>query len=378
MKNNLSKVLYKNVNQLFKQVPFISYIYCALAALIVSAALLSGNISFNLTPMLEYALNILITLICYILLFWVGFPLIYAICLQNAEVSRFSNKNISFKDAFFQYYKVNKNPYRSLRTLLFAILFELIGSLIGSGIAMIISSVNNDGFFDNLVTYVQIMNENDMVVFLNQHQGFVTLYNTYRSLINSVSIFTCASYVIISLRQNEANFYLANILFADNRVNTISTPFNILFSKCVTPTVRKEHFKNDAKLNIVGYIVAVLVYFGIAISFLFIKDLEKQYIPAIALFITLLVYMPFYIRERLFDILFYTAYSDTILERLISPVKVIILQKRENYNVTKDYYPNDNQPESNDDTLSSDSKKGTIDEDGTIDFTKDDDKKDKE
>ncbi len=295
---------------------------------------------------------------------------------QIANSTRFEGKKVSLKEGFRECTNYNRDPFRIFLTILFAILIQILASIIIGLIISALAKVWSKDMYDALIETTRQMN-NDSANASKIFQEFLNKYSStilaYRSATLSCTMFVTIVYMMRSIRRSESVFFACNVLFTENRMNTKSGQFVPLFKKLVLPVVRKEHRQLDLRTNCLGYIVFILIYFGISIGFIFITNLPRMYIPFIALFVSLLAYSPFYVKERMFDYLFYTAYSDVILDRVDNSVHTLIVQTRDAYKTTYNFEDNDENvvdEENNTPTNNSESKKGEINVDGTIDFTK--------
>ncbi len=355
--------------------------YCILllvpAIVLISATSFASSITFVSSNIF---LSLLITFASIlVLLFVIGSvicPFLYTITCQIANSTRFEGKKVSLKEGFRECTNYNRDPFRIFLTILFAILIQILASIIIGLIISALARVWSKDMYDALIETTRQMN-NDSANASNIFQEFLNKYSStilaYRSATLSCTMFVTIAYMMRSIRKSESVFFACNVLFTDNRMNTKSGQFVPIFKKLVLPVVRKEHTQLDLRTNWIGYIVFILIYFGISIGFIFITNLPRMYIPFIALFVSLLAYSPFYVKERMFDYLFYTAYSDVILERVDNSIHTLIAQTRDAYKTTYNFEDNDENvvdEENNTSTSNSESKKGEINVDGTIDFTK--------
>lgn len=355
--------------------------YCILllvpAIVLISATSFASSITFVSSNIF---LSLLITFASIlVLLFVIGSvicPFLYTITCQIANSTRFEGKKVSLKEGFRECTNYNRDPFRIFLTILFAILIQILASIIIGLIISALARVWSKDMYDALIETTRQMN-NDSANASNIFQEFLNKYSStilaYRSATLSCTMFVTIAYMMRSIRKSESVFFACNVLFTENRMNTKSGQFVPIFKKLVLPVVRKEHTQLDLRTNWIGYIVFILIYFGISIGFIFITNLPRMYIPFIALFVSLLAYSPFYVKERMFDYLFYTAYSDVILERVDNSIHTLIAQTRDAYKTTYNFEDNDENvvdEENNTSTSNSESKKGEINVDGTIDFTK--------
>lgn len=355
--------------------------YCILllvpAIVLISATSFASSITFVSSNIF---LSLLITFASIlVLLFVIGSvicPFLYTITCQIANSTRFEGKKVSLKEGFKECTNYNRDPFRIFLTILFAILIQILASIIIGLIISALARVWSKDMYDALIETTRQMN-NDSANASNIFQEFLNKYSStilaYRSATLSCTMFVTIVYMMRSIRKSESVFFACNVLFTENRMNTKSGQFVPIFKKLVLPVVRKEHTQLDLRTNWIGYIVFILIYFGISIGFIFITNLPRMYIPFIALFVSLLAYSPFYVKERMFDYLFYTAYSDVILERVDNSIHTLIAQTRDAYKTTYNFEDNDENvvdEENNTSTSNSESKKGEINVDGTIDFTK--------
>lgn len=380
--NNVLEKIKQPLKEMYKSNIWYCILLLVPAIVLISATSFASSITFVTNNIfLSFFISFLVV---FLLLFIVGSvicPFLYTITCQIANSTRFEGKKIKLKEGFKECLNYNRDPYRIFVTLLISILIQILASII---IGLIISAIArgcSKDMYDALVETVRKMNADTanatqvLQDFLNQYKNVIL---GYRSATLSCTMFVTIVYIMCSIRKSESVFFTCNILFTDNRMNTKSGQFVPFFKKLVLPLVSKEHRQLDIKTNLLGYIVFVVVYFGISIGFIFITDLPRMYIPFIALFVSLLAYSPFYVRERMFDYLFYTAYSDVILERANPAVSTLIMQTREAYMTTYNFQNEDeivvdDNAKTNDSTTNdNESKKGQIDQDGTIDFTKSD------
>lgn len=352
MNNNLIKTFYKNIKELFVKIPYFSYLYICLAFVLIIASYTFNYIPLSLTPAASMAINFLLSVVALFVIMFLVCPILYANSKQLTEVSRFSNKKISLKDAFYEYYHINTNPYRIYTIMLFAIFFSIIGSLIANVIVLFISRGVNDGFNDNYITFLSLTTQSDLEMFLKENPNFLEQFNLYTSIESTITVSICGAYIIYGFKRNEATFFASNIIYCDNLYDIPSTRLAVFTRKNILNSVKGEHAKLDLIFNGIDYLILLIVYYVVSISFLFIKGLPYEYSTLFGIIITLLIYIPFYQKERIFEIIFYLAYADKMFSRVNNPTKVLISQIKKSF-IGKD----DND---------------SSDEDDFIDFTKKD------
>lgn len=379
--NNTLTIIKENIKQIYKQNIFHSLLMLLPALILISLTTFALSISFSLSnAFLSFFVNIIFLIVLMLIISYVICPFIYAVSCQVENSIRYNNKKVTIKEAFSEYYNFNKDAYKIFNVILRTLGIYILAVIVLAIVFVILASTCSKDMFNAIIDFINSGNtdSNSMSEFIKQFYNsygkqFLAYYIIYNSSIYMISI----GYFLVRLRKNESVFYLSNILFTDNRINAKSGDYVFLFNKFVLPSVRKEHKKLDFKVNYLGYIVFVVVFIGITVGLLFVDGIYFPIIPFVALLVSLLAYSPFYIKERMFDVLFYIAYEDVILERISPSIKAIIEQTKLTYQYSYNLDSEEEENETNQTTSSNEAKKGEVNNDGVIDFTSSkDDKKD--
>ncbi len=374
--NNILVTIKENIKQIYKQNIWHSLLLLLPAMVLISLTTFALSISFSLNNVfLSAIVNILFLVVLMLIISYVICPFIYAVSCQIENSIRYNDKKVTIKEAFSEYYNFNKDAFKIFNVLLKTIGVYILAVIVLSIVFVILASVCSKDMFKAIIDFVNSGNRDDNSIsyFVNQFydtygKQFIAYYIIYNSSIYLISI----GYFLSRLRRNESVFYLSNILFTDNMINTKSGDFVLLFNKFVLPSVKKEHSKLDFKVNYLGYIVFSVVFIGITVGLLFVDGIYYPIIPFISLLVSLLCYSPFYIKERIFDNLFYLAYEDVILQRVAISIKVLIEQTKLAYQTSYNLNKDEDVVDQTSQTKNEDAKKGEVNQDGVIDFTNND------
>lgn len=374
--NNILVTIKENIKQIYKQNIWHSLLLLLPAMVLISLTTFALSISFSLNNVfLSAIVNILFLVVLMLIISYVICPFIYAVSCQIENSIRYNNKKVTIKEAFSEYYNFNKDAFKIFNVLLKTIGIYILAVIVLSIVFVILASICSKDMFKAIIDFVNSGNRDDNSIsnFVNQFydtygKQFIAYYIIYNSSIYLISI----GYFLSRLRRNESVFYLSNILFTDNMINTKSGDFVLLFNKFVLPSVKKEHSKLDFKVNYLGYIVFSVVFIGITVGLLFVDGIYYPIIPFISLLASLLCYSPFYIKERIFDNLFYLAYEDVILQRVAVSIKVLIEQTKLAYQTSYNLNKDEDVVDQTSQTKNEDAKKGEVNQDGVIDFTNND------
>ncbi len=374
--NNILVTIKENIKQIYKQNICHSLLLLLPAMVLISLTTFALSISFSLNNVfLSVIVNILFLVVLMLIISYVICPFIYAVSCQIENSIRYNDKKVTIKEAFSEYYNFNKDAFKIFNVLLKTIGVYILAVIVLSIVFVILASICSKDMFKAIIDFVNSGNRDDNSIsnFVNQFydtygKQFIAYYIIYNSSIYLISI----GYFLSRLRRNESVFYLSNILFTDNMINTKSGDFVLLFNKFVLPSVKKEHSKLDFKVNYLGYIVFSVVFIGITVGLLFVDGIYYPIIPFISLLASLLCYSPFYIKERIFDNLFYLAYEDVILQRVAISIKVLIEQTKLAYQTSYNLNKDEDVVDQTSQTRNEDAKKGEVNQDGVIDFTNND------
>ncbi len=374
--NNILVTIKENIKQIYKQNIWHSLLLLLPAMVLISLTTFALSISFSLNNVfLSAIVNILFLVVLMLIISYVICPFIYAVSCQIENSIRYNDKKVTIKEAFSEYYNFNKDAFKIFNVLLKTIGVYILAVIVLSIVFVILASICSKDMFKAIIDFVNSGNRDDNSIsyFVNQFydtygKQFIAYYIIYNSSIYLISI----GYFLSRLRRNESVFYLSNILFTDNMINTKSGDFVLLFNKFVLPSVKKEHSKLDFKVNYLGYIVFSVVFIGITVGLLFVDGIYYPIIPFISLLVSLLCYSPFYIKERIFDNLFYLAYEDVILQRVAVSIKVLIEQTKLAYQTSYNLNKDEDVVDQTSQTKNEDAKKGEVNQDGVIDFTNND------
>ena len=377
--DSLAKKVNQRVIENTKLAGVMPYLYIFLAVI----ASVVAYVCFMLFSTSSFLLSLLFAVLQYGLLFviltFVVGPLIYCVSLQVAEASRYSKKKISLKEGFTLYYRVNRNPYRIMFSFLTGLVIAIVAEAFVTMIVQAIFSSAVPGLAEAMDAATEtLMNTNDYNAYYQILEPYLYEINLISNISGLICNYLFVAYFLYALRKNEMTFYMSNVFFTGNRFNVNSSPYVVAFRKGVYPSIKKDYTRLDGTLNLVGYIVFNVVYFSLGIGLLFVRDLSVQvWVPAIAILSTLFVYIPFFLRERIFDNIFCIAYEDQMLNKMNPMIRTLILRQKAVYDQNEDNVTSsssDFESETNDaeGTDSQSGKKGEYDpHSGVIDFTKD-------
>lgn len=373
MKDSVYTALKTNIKAVLKQMDFKVYLYSVSGLVFLSLLFMSFSF-MNLADWL-----IFLGLAVFFGLSYLTFPLLYGVTAYVADSVRYEKKSYSLKDVFTMYYRKNPGTYGLGSVLWKTIVALVLSSIVFTGLATAIVRSVWPGLYSLIESYLYNPNiqTQSLDAAINSSEYAMIYRSTYMivlGLTNGVTVGIASS----ELRKNEAVFYCASCLVSDNQLNIQTRPIIPLFRRGVLPTVSKEHMKYNFLINYPGYLVFFISYAGfIALGLFFMNGANIYFlVPFMGLAFSSLLYSPFYVFCRVFDDLFYVAYSDKIFHRLTPSVRNIVAQVKEAMSpfVKKD----EDVSEGNfDEDEAGQAKKGQTDDDGTIDFTSDDDKKGK-
>lgn len=341
---------------------------------------------------MEYSNNAIwvffLDVLAFVGLCYVTFPFLYGVSLSVADGCRFEKKKHSFASLFTSYYKGNRGVFSLWSCFWKAFVCFVAVSFISIVIIFLVLRYGYPSLWDSLYSMVEDINAGGTV---NVVEYLGDNYRTFEIMIMLCIAFPTLGFVTmweIEMRRSECVFYCATSIISDNQVNMATGGLQLLFKREVMPTVKKEHAKYDLMINWIGYVVFFSSYLLFILLGCFVKSIPAFLVPFIGLVISCVLYSPFYVVTRTYDNLFYIAYSDKIMDRINPNVREILLKAKsaiiaqfhlnkedENYD-DKGTYDGSESSDSN-------SKKGSSDLDGALDFTskdeqnKDDDDKPK-
>ena len=381
MNNSLFKKFNRSTFKCQTELPFSSYFFVILAFLLISAIVFTISLS-NFIPiesfLLSYLLGLIISVICFLAVLFVCCPLLYGLTLQISSCLRGENRKVTFSEAFYSYYHINRNPFRIYRVLLYGLLFSWLGSIVAFAILSIIARIVDPTFLENIVQVIYSNSEDDIAFFLKNYSNQYYFYYSLYCVITNLFIYLS---IIYNLRKHESVFYLQNILFTDNKINTISGMDNFFIKRNIASLVGKEHASLDFKINGLGYLICIVTYLAFGILFCFVENFQF-FASSFGILISLMAYIFFYVRERIFDNLFYLTYIDLLKSRLNPVLNEYVNQMRNKYDAMFHFSDIGKQNESYNESevkenkdVNPKAKTGKVDSDGTIDFTNKDDNK---
>lgn len=260
-----------------------------------------------------------------ILYMFVGLPFLYGVSVLTSNASRMNEeKNLGINVCFNKYFKGNPGFF-STGGIIFKGIFLEIASFI---VLLLILEPIISYFYPDFVSSLYYIYANyeylDFYIISEAMAEYSRLFEVFYIAIISLGNIPLFILVSSELRKNESVYYAANVLVADNYIDVATRPLIPLFRREILPLVKKEYRRYNYRLNYLGYIVFYVLYLGLTTLFFFMPEVSFVYAPFIAFSISILFYAPFYYRQRVFDSLFYIAYSDKIMERASDRIKQII------------------------------------------------------
>ncbi|MFA6796627.1 MAG: hypothetical protein WCR63_03540 [Bacilli bacterium] len=350
------------------------YFY-ALGGMVLLALLYFGFVLINSTSNIWlYVLGFAI-IIGYM---FVGLPLLYGVSVLTSNATRFNdNTELSLRTCFDKYFHGNPGFFSTAGIIFKGILLDLFSLIV---VMYIMENIADSIYPEFAARLIYIYQNADILNF----STISTLMQSYSSVFEAFYIISMVVghiplFVLVSseLRKNESVYYAANVLVSDNYLDVATRPLIPLFRREILPLVRKEYRAYNLRLNYLGYIVFYLVYLGVSALGLFFTGISFIYVPFIAFAVAIIFYAPFYYRQRVFDALFYIAYSDKIMNRASDKIKQIINAGRSQIMHKVDEYKEKNDIDTSDDEFEdfdSEIKKGQYDPyRNEFDFTEEDD-----
>ena len=368
MFDNLTKGFINNIKKVVKFAGYKPLLYSLAGLFLVSLI-----IAYNLMPAFSNAyLTLLLSIIVLVVAFFVGFPLLYGCTINVANASRFDEKRkVDFLSVFRTYYQGNSSIINLITVFFKATLAMFLASFVITICAYPILNIYAPTLFEELMGYFQATQfEGSIFEFVSEDNidALIKFYlvEEWLSIVPALFVFSR------ELRKNESVFYCLNVLITDNNINVSPRGFTRTFRRYVLPTVRKEYASLNIKINFVGYIVFGISYLTFALLTYF-NLLPFEYGIIIGVVVSIVLYSPFYYIQRVFDCLFYIAYGDKIMQRLTPPFDELINAGRSKMAPLFKAKEDDDVVEEDKSRDSSEVKKGE-DDNGVIDFTKDEKK----
>lgn len=377
MNDKIFQGLKTNIREVLSKINKMAFAFSIIGLILFSLLYFSfGVMEYSDSAIWFFFLDILIFVgLCYI-----TFPILYGVTLSVADGCRFEKSSHSFTSLFTSYYRGNRGVF-SLWSCFWKSLVTFIAvSFISIMIAFLIIKNAFPSLWDSIYAMVNDINAGgtvDVADYLGDY------YRTFEIILMLCVAFPTLGFVTMwemEMRRSESVFYCATSIISDNQVNMATGGLQLLFKREVLPVVRKEHMKYDLMINWIGYAVFFISYLLFVLLGCFVKTIPVFLVPFIGLIISCVLYSPFYVITRIFDNLFYIAYSDKIMGRVNLNVKDILLKAKLSImsqfhlNKEEDTY-NGNATYEDPGKSADNAKKGSSDSDGTLDFTSDDEKK---
>jgi hypothetical protein len=371
-----------------KHAGFLPYLY-ALGGMVCFALLYLGFIFINISSLAWVNFVGIALVIAFI---FVGLPLLYGVSCLIGNATRFNEeKNLSLKTCFDKYYHGNPGFFSTSGIIFKGVLIEIFTLLVTMSVAEYIVNIYYPGFAE-MITSIYEQGE---AVYLSDYSlamgDYSRLFEVFCIIVMSVGQIPLFIFASSELRKNESVYYAANVLVSDNYIDVATRPLVPLFRREILPLVKKEHNSYNLSLNYMGYIVFYILYLGVVIFGVFLPQVPFAYVSFIAFAIAIVAYTPFYYRQRVFDALFYIAYSDKMMNRASDKIKQIIKAGRSQIMPKVDKFKNESGEYGSDDTngfdqddefkdnssYGSSPKKGDYDStNDEVDFTKNKDEED--
>jgi hypothetical protein len=300
-------------------------------------------------------------------------PFMYGVSLAVSEGCRFKGRRKWSLDKLFNlFFRSNPGAYGLGMVVWRSFLAFFLATLVGTLLVMAVLSLSYPSLINELQAYLSKLNSDpngsaDLWTYLgDDRRNFEIIIIVLESFAALITLGEAG----IELRRNEDVFYCASSLVTDNHVNIATSGLVGPFRKSILPTVRKEHVRLTIHLFWPAYALFFSVFLGLMLLGIFLPSIPYYLVAFIAFAGGLLSFTPFYYWERVFDDLFYIAYQDKIMERLSLEARQFIEEGRKAmrplYSSVLDKEDQDS-PEAD---SASEAKKGDVESDGTVDFTK--------
>ena len=380
-------------NKVRKHAGLLPYLY-ALGGMVFLALLFLGFVVINTSSVLLVYLVGITLIILYI---FVGLPLLYGVSSLIANATRFNEeKKLDIKTCFDKYYHGNPGFFSTSGIIFKGVIVDILALIATLFIADFIGLYSFPDFINTVMTVyanidaLDIVDVFDLAAAMGDYSRLFEVFFIIVLVVGQIPLFIFAS---SELRKNESVYYAANVLVSDNYIDVATRPLIPLFRREILPLVKKEHWSYNLSLNYMGYIVFYVLYLGTATLGIFLPQVSFVYVPFIAFAVAIVAYSPFYYRQRVFDALFYIAYSDKMMNRASDKIKQIIKAGRSQIMPRVDKFKNENSEYSSNDVdefnqgdeFKDDSTRGVSPKKGDydptkdeVDFTKDEDTKDED
>lgn len=346
MKDKICQGFIENIKRVIKNSGFYPLVYIVAGMICLSCLYGALFIMIGDNTIWYYLISVAVLAI-----FWIiTFPTIYGITLSVADGVRFKKKGmLKIKDVYRQYFRGNQGVYGLAGVFLKCFLTYILSGFLTLVVLGVIMKYAYPSMLQTIFNYYTDISSTatESLSDILTASGQGTLFRAFVIIYSSVS--TIPLFVVASseFRKNEAVFYCASSLITDNHINVATHSLIPLFRKNILPRVAKEYHHLNMLINWPGYVVFYVIYVGLSLLGLFLPDIPEVIVVFVPLFIALLFYGPFYYVQRIFDDLFYVAYSDKIINRVDASVRDIIMAGRSQLGTVYDHYTDSSDSEAN-------------------------------
>jgi len=321
MNSKIKDGLEKKIKQVMKNAGYVPYLYSLGGMISIGLLFLGFNfLTFNGELWVYFVVFLL-----FFIFFAAGLPLMYGVSLLASNATRFrKEKSLNIKICFDKYHHGNPGFF-GVGTIIFrGIIIDLLGMFVAVLVVGLIARIP----YPDMVTIVINWYSNDYTtgtLLVDALGDYLSIFMAFSIIIECLGHIPIIAFVSSELRKNESVYYAANVLVADNYVDVATRPLIPLFRGAILPLVKNEYRKYNFAINYLGYIVFFTIYIGLSILGIFMmNDIPYFLVNTIAFGAAIICYFPFYYKQRVFDALFYIAYSDKIMDRAGDKIRQII------------------------------------------------------
>lgn len=317
-------------------------------------------------------------------------PFLYGASICASDGTRYQGKKkYGISRLFGAYYKGNYGFYNVWtvfwKSFLTALATELLIGIV-LGILFMTCYKQTYGHLSDLLNAYFSLKENESIAIGDYlTESDIRLVRTMSYFTNASVLFTVTIVAFRNLFRDDEVFFAANVLVGENKINMVTPPIRLFFRREILPSVRKEHFSLEITVFWPLYLASVLIYALFLFVFYFAcrnSAFMMSVGPYIAILIAYVLSTPLYFFRKLFDALFYIAYSHVIEGRISERAKSVLEEGRRAIapalaEAKKEEEGDSSGHHSDGDGSSSNGEGGTgntnsdytEDEDGTLDFT---------
>lgn len=322
MNSKIKDGLTKKIKQVMKNAGYVPYLY-SLGGMISIGLLFLG---FNFLTFNGDIWVYLLVFLIFFIFFAVGLPLMYGVSLLVSNATRFrKEKSLNIKTCFDKYHHGNPGFF-GIGTIIFkGILIDLLGMFVAVLVIGLIARIPYPDMVTIVVNLYSGVYPAGTTVADALGTDYYNIFLAFSIIVECLGHIPIIVFASSELRKNESVYYAANVLVADNYVDVATRPLIPLFRGAILPLVKSEYKKYNFAINYLGYIVFFTIYIGLSVLGIFLMNVVDYYlVNTIAFGVAIVCYFPFYYKQRVFDALFYIAYSDKIMDRAGDKIRQII------------------------------------------------------